>query len=499
MSVHSVTSSPTIDAVLSWIIHSGRQHPNVLHGGAGGGGKSHGLRLNAVRWHLYLRQLGVRNIRTVLAAATYGDLQDRFFGKFAEEYGHLGKIAKRNTGDDGLAFYFHDKSLGAIRLRNLDDPDKYRGTEVMAAFVDEASVLPATYAGLNVLSLLRYPLRSSQSVPCFPLVLASNWDGIGFEWIVKAFYERTDFQGLPPEDFAFVPALLDDNPNEAFKEAFRPQLEALTGHLRDSRLLGIPTRPIGAMFPNLSEALQGFTLRYKFPRGIPPHWPRFLTIDWGVLDPFAAHWHTQHPDGREIYTYREVYQPGLTTAQQVHAVRDLTGIDEQISAVYMDPAMWASRRDHSTLMELPSIATDFLRGFGADQRFGPVLPGWKDQRVLGWSVLRSMLDRSGYQTAWPEWWIDKQSCPALWSELANAIYHKGPHGQFTEDLQEGRADHGMTGCVYGFRARFGRTSDQPDPNAPRVAPPELELTPGGGFVTSDAHRFRRTDYRRPRR
>lgn len=492
MTGHSVSSSATIDAVFGWILHSGRHHPNILHGGAGGGGKSHGLRLNAVRWHAYLRKQGVRNIRTVLAAATYGDLQDRFFGKLNEEYGHLGKITSRKSGDDGLAFYFNDPHLGAIRLRNLDDPDKYRGTEVMGAFIDEASVLPGTYAGLNVLSLLRYPLRSSQTVPAFPLVMASNWDGIGFEWLVKAFWERSDFQGLPPEDFAFVPALLDDNPNETFKAAFRPQLEALTGHLRDSRLLGIPSRPIGAMFPNLSEALQGFTLRYKFPRGIPPHWPRFLTIDWGVLDPFAAHWHAQNPDGKEIYTYREAYQAGLTTAEQVQTVQELTPADERISAVYMDPAMWANRRDHATLLELPSIATDFLRGLGADQRFGPVLPGKKDSRVIGWSVLRSMLDRSGFQTAWPSWWIDKRACPALWGELANAIYHKGPHGQFTEDLQQGRADHALTGCVYGFRERFGRQSDEPEPGVHPVPPEGLELAPGGGFVLNDDYRLRRS-------
>ncbi len=400
----------------------------------------------------------------MLAAGTYNELRDRFFAKFGEEYGHLGKIKSSLTGD-GLGFYFHNENMGVIRFRNLDEPDKYRGSESAAIGIDEASTLPASFDGQSILTLLKYPLRTSLPIKTRPLWLASNWDGPGFAWLKAAFWDRTNTQGYPVENFFYIPAKIDDNPDESFVAQFKPTLEALTGHLRDSRLLGIPTQPVGAMFPGFQKDVHGFVTSDKFSHGIPADWPRIMGVDWGIANPYAALWHAIEPTTGDVYTYREDYAAGLAVGEQVERIRNMTGASEIVAVIYCDPAMWQRRRDDRSLILAPSQAEEYLHGLRHDGRFGPLVKGDNSSRVMGFSRLRSLLDRNPEKTT-PNWYIDSGACPNLWAEITGAVYATSAYGIYSEDLDPRCPDHALTACYYALRTHFDATFRREDAQRP---------------------------------
>ena len=85
-----------------------------------------------VRFHMLEEsRRGFPGPRAVLATSTYTLLTDRHIHRLGDpEFRRFGRVKKSLM--HGLAFHFHDEANGVIALRNLDDPDKYRGTEATA-------------------------------------------------------------------------------------------------------------------------------------------------------------------------------------------------------------------------------------------------------------------------------------------------------------------------------------------------------------------------------
>ena len=188
-----------------------RERSICLYGGAGGGGKSWGLRYCLVKLAMAYASLGYGGQRLVLACADYPRLRDRHTGKFLEEYRQFGTVKTSQT--HGLGFHFSNEEFGVIAFRNLQEPDRFRGTECAALAVDEATELPEVIGGLGVLETLKYPIRSSMGLPFAPLLMGSNPDGVGHKWVKGLFITRT---GIPKGDdesrYVYVPALPNDNP-----------------------------------------------------------------------------------------------------------------------------------------------------------------------------------------------------------------------------------------------------------------------------------------------
>lgn len=449
--------SPRQQELIQTMLASPR--PKILYGGGGGSGKSFGLRGALITYHLYHGLIrGVHGVRTMLACDTYNTLRDRFYSKFNIEYRNLGRI--KNSQTYGLAFHFRNENLGIIALRNLDDPDKYRGTEAAAIAIDEASVMPALVNGEPILNLLCYPLRTSLPVTSTPLILASNWDGPGFSWLKAAWWDKRDFQGLNESDFHYIPALIDDNPDGRFVSQFKPLLESLRGHLRQSRLLGIPTQPSGAMFPLLEEGVQIFRREEKFPKGIPDDFPQIIGVDWGMADPYCALWTAVDLNG-DFWTYQEDYHANLLTRHQVQRILTKTPERAQISSVYCDPAMWSrGARNAHTGAPIPPVILAYHEGLQSDARFGAILKGDNSSRVFGFAHLADLLD---HRPGRPRWFIDK-GCTHLLTELEAAVYDD--RAGFSEDIHPKCRDHALTAAYYHLRTHH-RASQPLDWNAAR--------------------------------
>jgi hypothetical protein len=440
--------------------------PKILYGGAGGGGKSHGERAALIYYHLHAYQAwGARGVRTMLATDSYVTLRDRFIGKFKEEYSWLGTI--KQSKDYGLAFHFKSEDLGVIALRNLDDPDKYRGTEAAAIAIDEASILPPTIEGSPLMSFITYPLRSTtRGIETLPLILGSNWDGPSGEWMASLWYyrdgfKREEFANYDPDEFVYIPAKIDDNPDTQFVESFKPTLLALTGALRESRLLGVPTKPQGAAFPSYSDK-NLYDAAEMFPSGIPADWPIFVHVDWGIADPYCALWTAVDRAARCFYTFREDYETGLTDAEQATRIIRASPQDRRVMAVYHDPAMRNRRaRDHEGKPGKPPIETYELI-IGADERFGSLRPGNNTDRIGNLRFVDELLSHSEDKPGglW-NLYIERNACPRLLSELRGAVWDTRHHN-FIPDLSPSSPDHAITAGYYGWRSYIDNTG-APEP------------------------------------
>lgn len=440
-----------------------RERPVILLGGGSGGGKSFTLRATFVAWHLLLHSLGLKGVQTVIFADTIPNVRDRFHSKFESEYGPSGTVSPglgsmRQSGSSGYAFYFKNPELGAIWLRSWEhDPFALRGKELAAVGFDESTQLMDRYESESAIQLLRIGARFPGS-PSLPVVLTSNWDGVGLAWHKRMFFDRTDFHGVDPEDVSYIPLLIDDNKNEEFVRIYKPTLESLTGNLRDSRLLGIPTIPVGAAFPEADRRVQGFNLYETFPTGIPIDWVRILHIDWGFAAPFCALWTAISPCGSKAYTYRERYQARLLDHEQADLIVSSTLPDERIEMIYVDPAMRQRRTDTQSGRSLPSVYDTYKNVFNADLRFGRIVGGDNRSRIKNFGWLRQGLSRSP-GTPW-EWHIER-GCTWLWAELENAVFDSSHIGR-EEDITERSSDHALTAAAYGLRTHLDKFAKHQD-------------------------------------
>lgn len=429
-------------------------NPKILYGGAGFGGKSYGLRACAVYTLIYLAALGYGPNRFILATSTYGLLRDRHIGKFGEEYGHLGLV--KDSKDHGLAFHFFDKAIGVIALRNLDNPGKYRGTECCGAGIDELTELPDLIAGQDTLATLLYPIRSSKPLPFTPFIAGSNPDGVGHAWVKGTWIERTRNQDY--EHLEFISALPTDNPT--LTANYLRTLEALPPHLRKARLEGSWASPEGARWGYLDRSVQIYDQRDRFPRGIPDNWYRFMGIDWGLRAPYAALWFAVEPGTHNIFCYREDYQSGLLTHEQVKRVREKTGLDEYIDRVRFDPSMWAVPSLHDRGKHDLAPVDHFRNGLIVeDTRFGGIFKGFNKSRVHGFGTLDKVLCRgNGY----PDLYISSE-CQNFWSELTGAIWDsRGILSSTREDIDPRSPDHAITAAVYALHAHLFPEEERED-------------------------------------
>jgi hypothetical protein len=406
--------------------------------------------------------MGFPGTRAVLACSSYTLLRDRHMGRFGDDAFRLfGKVVQSQTY--GLCFRCHDEDNGIIALRNLDDPDKYRGTEADAGvYIDEPTEMPGTVRGQDILPFLMYPLRASRPVPHMPMMMAFNPDGVGHAWVKGAFITGSKRFNLPAERFHFVQALPFDNPH--LDPEWIKTLEGLPEWIRKARLEGSWDMPEGARFPQLSVERHRFKMIDRFPHGIPAHWKRWVSIDWGKRDPYAALWHVLDPaPGGKVYTYRGDYQAGLPSRYQAERVREKTGQYENIDELICDPSMWNAAPDyHMDAGDTRdrAVIDDYIEVLRADTRFGPCVPGPRIPRIVGFNTLDTLLasDR----------WEIEEGCKALWEELEAAVFNDTVrYGGRVEDIDPRNADHALTCAYYGLHGMTDRLMRLESPQVER--------------------------------
>ena len=277
------------------------RHRYTLFGGARGPGKSYWLRWYAVGFLLAAFRKGFTNMRAMLACEDYPSLYERQISKVQAEFpAWLGTYhASRNE-------FRLNNDAGVIAFRNLDDPSKYQSAEYGLIAVDEI-----TKNKERAFHILRASLRW----PGFDgvrFVAASNPEA---NWVRDYWIQGQLPQELEPQraEFAFLPALPDDNPN--LPKSYWDMLDTLPGALRQAWRYG-----------DWFAAVEGlvydtFTADNLTDMEPDPERPVELAIDDGYVDPRATLFIQRLPGG-DILIFDELYQTKTLEERTVQDIID---------------------------------------------------------------------------------------------------------------------------------------------------------------------------------
>lgn len=191
------------------------QAKNVLWGGQAGPGKSHGA-----RWWLYKRSLTVPGHAALLLRENWEQLEKTHLREMEKELGLFGARLSDRT-----AKFPNGSVIDCGHMAEAEAVSRYLSTEYGAIVPDEASLYPVDADGVTPLGELSTRARKvytdveGRTVrPRFMPV--SNPGGPSAAWLRDMFIDhQPDFEKYPalrrkyrPEQWAYIPARLDDNP-----------------------------------------------------------------------------------------------------------------------------------------------------------------------------------------------------------------------------------------------------------------------------------------------
>ena len=410
---------------------------NVLYGGAAGGGKSH-----ALRWDAYLRCLSVANYRCLLLRRTFPELDST----------HL-EMVPIDLAEGLPAEYL--KSERKVRFRNgsvlqfghcEDDAAvaKYLSTEYDAIYFDEL----VTFTEKQFL-MIRSRARSTKPGVKPVIKAGTNPGGPESHWVRRRFiWQDITAKEDPryrPEDYAYIPATLDDNPH-IDQVDYAANLESLPEELARAYRYGDWDIFPGQYFGEWRKTREsnGATVGWHvssehvtYDRSL----PRVLCMDYGYVKPGFVGWMVQLPEGHayleDEYTPVRVapFDQGLEVARRCKE-RGLT----RLRYLVYD---WQMETPQSESGE--SIRESFVRGLRKGGVSIAVVKGDKD-RINGWPRLRHWLKEAPDGQPWlaisPECRYTVRTIPALVSDA-----HK------PEDVDSDGEDHAADALRYWAMSR----------------------------------------------
>lgn len=373
--------------------------PEVLYGGARGGGKTDGvLGKLAILGETYGQRFNALVCRR--EAVGFDDMIERS----GEILGALGwKFnAQRNS--------WKSPRGARIRFRPLDrvnDAQKYQGQNITHACVEEAGQYPDPAP----IDRLNGVLRSASGVPT-QLILTANPGGPGQQWLKQRFIDPA------PGGFKILKRTL---PNGGMHK--RVYIPARVEHNR--QLMRFDPEYINRLYLVGSQELVRAWLEGDWsavegaffdcwrsdrhivrPFTVPEHWTKFRAMDWGSARPFSVGWYAvasetyHHRDGHTIprgalIKYREWYgcaddQPNVglkMTAEDVaRGIVERERHDKGIRYGVLDPAAFAEDGG-------PSIAERIYKASDQKVMFKPA----DNKRIAdkgrmgGWDQMRARL------------------------------------------------------------------------------------------------------------
>lgn len=406
------------------------EHParNVLYGGAAGGGKSH-----ALRWDAYMRCLSVPHYRALLLRRTFPELENT----------HLENVPIDQA--DGLPCEYL-KSERKVRFRNgavlqfghCEDEAavaKYLSTEYDAIYFDEL----VTFTEKQFL-MIRSRARSTKPGVRPVIKAGTNPGGPESHWVRRRFiWQDVTAKEDPryrPEDYAYVPATLDDNPHIDQAE-YAANLESLPEELARAYRYGDWDIFPGQYFSEFRKAkhVSGTHLFH------PAHFQRVRAVDWGYVKPGVCLWLVKLPDSGRWYCEAEyVFTRTLAADVAKEIVRRTKDLGVKVQYTVADTAMWTP---DGTVGE--SMAETFQRNgvpmIQADKRRLGTL-----DRPLGWQRLRHWLKDAPDGVPWltisPECAYTARTLPALVSDKTRV-----------EDVDSDGEDHAADALRYFVMSR----------------------------------------------
>lgn len=282
----------------------------TLYGGSGGGGKSYLLRWALLFLLLHWFSQGHEGVRVALFSMDYPTLKDRQISKINREFPeYAGKVVDDKV--DGLCFKLHPQyGGGAILLRNLDDPAKYKSAEFAAVAVEEL-----TENEEQVFHDLHFRLRWP-GITDTKFIAATNPNGIGHLWC-KRFWITKELtpellEQYTPDQFAYVPARVTDNPH--VDPSYLRTLDALPEDMRKAVRDGDWDLVQGMSFSEWRRHIHVVK-----PFDIPSYWQVFGSNDPGYNDPGVWYVYAVDSDGN-VHVCREWSFHRVPYSDQARAV-----------------------------------------------------------------------------------------------------------------------------------------------------------------------------------
>lgn len=279
--------------------------PITFYGGARGGGKS-----KATRDIMLIRRFKYPGTHGGLFRRTYKELEGNHIRPIFKEYPEL-----RTYFNDGkkLLTLPNGSTLEFCHAENENDVDLYQGREFEDLAIEEA--------GQWTESMFRKLLasnRSSKSGFKPRCLLTGNPGGIGHTWLKRIFIERRFNELERPADYAFIQALVDDNPALIENDPdYVHKLESEPNDaLRRAWRYGDWDIFAGQYFGELRREVH-----FISPFPIPTHWNRMASYDFGYNHPSAMGWFACDTDGN-IFMYRELIKAKLRVDQFVKRIKE---------------------------------------------------------------------------------------------------------------------------------------------------------------------------------
>lgn len=331
----------------------------VAYGGARGGGKTHVARIKAAGGALYNP-----GIKILIVRREYPELEQNIILPMRAMIPQ--EIATYN-GTMRMMFFANGSTIKFGHYGPNDDLE-YQGQEYDWIFMEEATQF--TESQFRTLGAC---LRGATKIQR-RMYLTCNPGGIGHIWVKRLFVDREYNDGENPDDYTFIRATVDDNPQLlAASPEYKQMLDLLPEDIRRAHRYGDWDALAGTFFPEFQNDTHVIDPFYR----VPDEWKKYRAFDYG-LDMFACIWVAVDYEGR-CYVYREVQQKGLIVSEAAKLAIDLTPPHEHIEFTIAPPDMWNRQKDSGK-----SMAEIFAQN-------GVGIIKASNNRVQGWMAEKEML------------------------------------------------------------------------------------------------------------
>lgn len=356
-------------------------------------------------------------------------------------------------------------SLSFGYLAAEDDVYRYQGSEFQYVGFDELTQFSeAQY------EYLFSRLRATEQVPV-PLRMraASNPGNIGHGWVKKRFMTARK------DGVVFIPAKLDDHPDEEFKAGYRASLAELNPVVRKQLEDGDWDAAEGLAFPDLDP-----TAHFVNTFELPGHWDRFESMDHGTTAPTAWILYGVDTDGNVIVSdlyYRPNTLPDEDATEILRRrLKFWERKDEAGWAVrnvcYGDPSSIREKLVQRDEMGQPMTLQDLYSQYGVW-----IIPA-NNRRRIGYLAVRQMLkpdparrfplwhERAGEYGS-PRLFLMADRCKELVEQLTSAPLANGENdperGEAIDQKWERHYGHATAALRYGLTTWQNPSGAEDDP------------------------------------
>lgn len=432
-------------------------HREAFFGGAAGPGKSDALLAGALQY------VDVPGYAALILRKTYADLAlPGAIMSRAREW----LYGKAHWSDKTYTFTFPSNATLTFGYIDSDnDIYRYQGSEAQYIAFDELTQFSEDqyeylFSRLRGTSDIDVPLRMRS---------ASNPGGIGHGWVKKRFITQRK-----PE-VIFIPARLEDHPDEKFKSEYRGNLAKLSEVRRKQYEFGDWDAAAGLAYPNLEDGVH-IVKRFE----IPQHWERFESMDYGTTAATAWLLYAVDTDGNVVVSDL-YYKPNTLPDEDAAAIlkrrtdwwerKDQTGWPVRHNC-YGDPSSIREKLVQRNEFGQPMTLQDLFSQHGVW-----ILPANNRRRIGHVAVAQAM--KPDPQRRFPLWhpragdfgsprlFIVGERCPNLVEQLQAAPLAEGENdperGEAVDQKWERHYGHAHAALRYGITTWQDPSSPLPDP------------------------------------